>query len=178
MSEEGDSKSGGGNKGMMMIIMAMLGLIILALVGVAVFLFLNMDALFGGGEEGGDDAPQGIDFVQPGVAPPLSEQVLFDLSDYISTNLGDFHYIRVDNISLGINNIEPDEAIAFIRELASRERAIKDIIHRVLRNTTIEQLNAPEGADRLREDILDALQLAFESPMIVAVYLMVYTIPI
>ena len=176
MSEEG--KSGGGNKGMMLIIMAMLGLIIVALVGAAVFLFLNMDNIFGSGEGSAAEEPPADIFVQPGVAPPISEQVMFDLSDPIATNFGDWHFIRLENISLGINNNEPEDAIAFMRELANKERAVMDTIHRVLRRTTVEQLSAPEGEDRLREDILHALQTAFESPLIVAVYLVVYTVPL
>jgi len=176
MSEEG-SNSGGGNKGMMLIIMAMLGLIIVALVGAAVFLFLNMDNIFGGSEGAVEEPPSEL-FVHPDVAPPISKQMMFDLSDPIATNFGDWHFIRLENISLGINNNEPEDAIAFMRELANKERAVMDTIHRVLRRTTIEQLSAPEGEDRLREDILHALQTAFESPLIVAVYLVVYTVPL
>jgi flagellar basal body-associated protein FliL len=177
MSEEGAAKgSSGGNKGMMMIIMAMLGLIILALAGVAVFLFMTMNNL-GGGEEG-TTGNLGDTHVAVGVAPPISEQVMFDLSESISTNMGDRHFVRLDNISLGINNTEPEAALAFVRELATRERAIMDAIHRILRNTAVEDLSLPEGADLLRADILDALQVAFDSPMIVAIYLTVYTVPI
>jgi flagellar basal body-associated protein FliL len=159
---------------MMMIIMGMLGLIIVALVGVAVFLFLNMGNLAGGESGGGPET----DFVVQGAAPPISEQVMFDISDAIATNLGNYHFVRLENMALGINNTDPAAAVEFMRELTTKERAVMDAIHRILRNTSIEDLSRPEGADLLREDILDALQVAFESHMIVAVYLTIYTVPI
>jgi flagellar basal body-associated protein FliL len=174
MSEE--AKSGGGNKGMMMIIMAMLGLIIVALVGVGVFLITNLAAFTGG--DAPPDGSIGDGHVVPGAVPPISEQIMFNLSEAIATNLGTTHFVRLENMALGINNTDPAETTAFMLQLASSERAIMDTIHRILRNTNIEDLSRPEGADLLREDILEALQLQFNSPMIVAIYLTVYTVPI
>ncbi|MCL2236378.1 MAG: flagellar basal body-associated FliL family protein [Defluviitaleaceae bacterium] len=164
MAEE---TKGGNNKGMMLIIVAMLAIIILALAGVAVFLIMNM---------GSDDA-MGSGPVQNWEAdtPSVVDQRIFDLGDNITTNLlssgpGAPNRFVVVNVSLGINNLDEEEANEFWVTLSERQPVVRDAVTSILRRSTAEELERTDGADILREDILNALQSAFASPMIVEVY--------
>ncbi|MCL2854272.1 MAG: flagellar basal body-associated FliL family protein [Defluviitaleaceae bacterium] len=163
MSEE----SKGNNKGMMLIIVAMLAVIILALAGVAVFLIMNMG-------NDGDSASGNVSHVLTEV-PSALDQRIFDLGDSITTNLlatspgGPNNFVLV-NLSLGINNLDEEAADDFWILLAERQPVVRDAVTSILRRATAEELRRPDGADVLREDILTALQAAFASPMIVEVY--------
>ena len=99
----------------------------------------------------------------------------FTLSNAITTNLlqspgGRRHVVRVE-VGVGINNIDTDEADEFIQTLMEHEIVIVHTVTEILRRTTIEQLEAVGGSEALAEDILAALQDAFDSRMIVRVYL-------
>jgi len=170
MSEEA---KGGNNKGMMLIIVAMLAVIILALAGVAVFLIMNM---------GGDDEVAG-GLVQGWYSevPSALDQRIFDLGDSITTNLlssgpGSGNNFVVVNLSLGINNLDEDDADDFWVLLAERQPVVRDAVTSILRRATAEELRRPDGADIIREDILTALQSVFASHMIVEVYFNQFTV--
>ncbi|MCL2620109.1 MAG: flagellar basal body-associated FliL family protein [Defluviitaleaceae bacterium] len=170
MSEEA---KGGNNKGMMLIIVAMLAVIILALAGVAVFLIMNM---------GGDDEVAGGP-VQGWYSevPSALDQRIFDLGDSITTNLlssgpGSGNNFVVVNLSLGINNLDEDDADDFWVLLAERQPVVRDAVTSILRRATAEELRRPDGADIIREDILTALQSVFASHMIVEVYFNQFTV--
>ena len=167
--EEGKNNS---NKGMMFVIMGMLGLIIIALVGVSFFLISSMGGL-GGITTAEASEPE---------VPSVLEQRMFDLSTTITTNLHDSpnggqHLIRMERVSLGINNTDPAEATTFIESLSTREAAAVDSINTVLRRTTADELNMPGGDDMLRENLLQALQARFGSLMIVDVYFQMFVTP-
>lgn len=164
MSEEA---KGGSNKGMMLIIVAMLAIIILALAGVAVFLIMNM----GGDGEGFGGPVQNWQ----SDTPSALDQRIFDLGDAITTNLlssgpGSGNNFVVVNMSLGINNLDEDEADEFLILLSERQPVVRDAVTSILRRSTAEELRRPDGADIIREDILTALQSVFASTMIVEVY--------
>ncbi|MCL2752632.1 MAG: flagellar basal body-associated FliL family protein [Defluviitaleaceae bacterium] len=164
MAEEA---KGGNNKGMMMIIMAMLGLIIVALVGVSIFLITSL------GND--DDDVGGVGAFVPD--PPLTafDIVTLDIGRDVTTNLlpranGSRHFVVLRDLSLGINNLDEDEAIDFAAEIRAREAVVIDTINTILRRTTPEELEAEGGGVTLSENILQALQTAFGSHMIVDVY--------
>jgi flagellar basal body-associated protein FliL len=167
--EENNAGTGGGNKGMMLVIMGMLGLIIVALAAVSVILIINIGNLGGSGNgEGG--------YVPPPPALTAADQILFTVGTAITTNLaqspdGSQHIIRLE-VALGINNLEPEVATEFINEIITpREMVIQDHVNTILRRTTAADLQREGGMDILREDILASLQQAFGSPMIVNVFL-------
>ena len=154
------------NKGMMLIIIIMLGLIIAAIVVGAIVLLNFM---------GNDNGMQGQE-------PPawhvqeISEQDIryIELSSDITTNLlshdGARNVVRV-TVGIGINNTDEDEASDFIDMLLEREIVMVDIATNILRRTTQEQLAAVGGPENVAEEILMALQDAFASQLIVRVRL-------
>ena len=151
-------------KGMMLIIIIMLGVIIVAIVAGAVFL-LTSD--FGNGGE------MQIVIIEQ---PAISEQDIraVTLSSDITTNLlshdGARHVVRV-TVGVGINNTNESEADDFISMLLEREIVMKDIATNILRRTTREQLAVVGGTEAVADEILEALQDAFGSQLIVRVYL-------
>jgi len=152
------------NKGMMMIIIVLLGLIIVAIVVGAIFLlnFMNND---------NQAQMQPIWHVQE-----ISEQDIryIELSSDITTNLlnhdGGRNVVRV-TVGIGINNTDEDEASDFIDMLREREIVMIDIATNTLRRTTQEQLAVVGGPEAVAEEILLALQDAFASQLIVRVRL-------
>jgi len=155
------------NKGMMMIIIIMLGLIIAAIIAGAVFLLMS--------DFGNADGQQIV--VEIHHAPQeISEQDIrsFTLSNDITTNLfspdGGRHVVRV-TVGIGINNTDESEADDFIDMLLEREIVILDTVTNVLRRTTRQQLEVVGGSEAVADEILDALQVAFGSQLIVRVYL-------
>ncbi|MDR2167841.1 MAG: flagellar basal body-associated FliL family protein [Clostridiales bacterium] len=166
---EENTKGSGGNKGMMFIIMGMLGLIILALAGVAVFLIMNMGAFGGGGEGNGEIIDEGYE------APPgIIDQVLFELDGGVNANIftrpGGSRSLVHMTLAIGVNNLEPTEAAELVAALSARQPAIASIVGDILRLSTVDSLEAPGGHDALREDIVSALQMHFNTNLIVAVY--------
>lgn len=154
-----------GSKGMMMIVIIMLGVIIAALVAGFIFLFTQINA---------DQPEQVLVIVEP---PPLSEMDIraVQLSSPITTNLlqapgGARHVVRLE-VGLGINNINPDETDEFVEMLMEREIVIFDRITSILRRTTADEINRVGGNELLAEDILISLQDAFDTTMIVRVFL-------
>ena len=156
------------NKGMMIVIIIMLGIIIAAIVAGAVFLFT--------GDFMNQNQPQmqatGVWHTQE-----ISEADIrsFQLSSPITTNLlqspgGGRGVVRVE-VGVGINNIDTEAADEFIQTLMEREIVITHTATEILRRTTREQLEAVGGIEALADDILVALQDAFGSHLIVRVYL-------
>jgi len=160
-----EEAKGGNNKGMMMVIMVMLGLIIVALVGVSIFLISSL------GNDEGNNAGQGV-FEQ---APPPTVMDTIPLSiSNVTTNLlpranGNRHVVLLSTVALSINNLDEDEAADFVAAVSLREPAVIDAITTVLRRTTPEELEAVGGHEVLKENLLIALQTAFGSHMIVDV---------
>ncbi|MDR2183943.1 MAG: flagellar basal body-associated FliL family protein [Clostridiales bacterium] len=154
------------NKGMMIVIIVMLGLIIVALVVGAIL-------LLGQFNRGNQMQAEGL---TPGFVQEISEQDIrtITLSNDITTNLlshdGGRHVVRV-TVGVGINNTDTDEADDFIDMLLEREIVMKDIATNILRRTTRDQLAAVGGTEDVAEQILTALQDAFGSQLIVRVYL-------
>jgi len=164
MSEEA---KGGGNKGMMMIIMAMLGLIIVALVGVSIFLIMNL------GSDDDVDASQGI--FLPVEPPTWHDLVPLHIGQDITTNLlpranGNRHAVMLSNLALSINNLDEEEAEELMDGISQREAAVVSTINDILRRTTPEELEVTGGVEILRENILDALRREFTSNLIVEVH--------
>jgi len=154
------------NKGMMIIIIAMLGLIIVAIVVGAIFLLGAMN---------NNDQVQAGGPVTVHVQEITEQDIIaFTLSNDITTNLlsqdGSRHVVRV-TVGIGINNTDEAEAEEFIDMLMEREIAILDLVTNILRRTTRAQLEAVGGSEVVAEEILVALQDNFGSQLIVRVYL-------
>ena len=173
--DENAAKSGGNNKGMMLIIMAMLGLIIVALAGVGVFLIMNM------GSMGGDGETVIVSDFGPEPPPGPEEQIMFELGSAVTTNLfsrpGETRRVIRLDITLGINNLDEDEAVEFMTMLRAREMVVIDAIHSILRRTTGDDLAHPDGHELLRENIVDSLQTIFNTNMIVTAYMQINVMP-
>jgi len=169
---EENTKSGGGNKGMMLIIVGMLGLIIVALAGVAVFLIMNMPS----GEAGGEGYYHAGEPEEPEI-PYVEDQILFDMSGPITASLqapvAGRTSLAMVNMSIGINNLDPEEANELMQIIAEREMIVVSVVNAVLREYTAEMIDAPGGREMLNNDILEALQLMFRSTLIVAIYAVV-----
>jgi flagellar basal body-associated protein FliL len=153
------------NKGMMMIIIVMLGLIIAAITVGAILLLGMMN---------NDQAHAQEEY--PGYVQEISGQDIrtFTLSNDITTNLlspeGERHIVRV-TVGIGINDIDEDEASDFIDMMLEREIAILDLVTGILRSTTRDQLAAVGGSEAVSDRILVTLQDYFGSQLIVRVYL-------
>lgn len=166
LAEEAN-KGGGNNKGMMMIIMAMLALIIIALVGVSIFLITSLG-------NDGDGGEYGIFIPEP--PPTVLDQLMHDLSApaTVTTNLqpranGNRQMVMLSHISIAINNIDEEEALAFRVELAQREAAVIDRITTTLRRMTPEELEIVGGQEMLTGILIEVLQQEFGSHLIVDV---------
>ena len=155
------------NKGMMIIIIAMLGLIIAAIVVFAIIVLpglMNND-----GQAQAQEPPTWY-------TQQISEQdiIPFTLSRDITANLlsqgAERHIVRV-TVGIGINNIDEEMASDFIDMLMEREIVILDTVTNILRRTTRDQLEMVGGSEAVADDILIALQDAFGSQLIVRVYL-------
>lgn len=162
MSEEA---KGGGNKGMMMIIMAMLGLIIVALVGVSIFLITSL------GNDGNGDGDDGSFTLDQPVSP--FDIVILDVAPNITTNLlpradGRRAFVMLETVALGINNLDESEANDFMLGVSQRQPVVISTINDILRRWTPEPLETAGGVEVLRENILQALQDEF-GHMIVSV---------
>ena len=160
-----ENAKGGGNKGMMLIIVGMLALIIVALAGVAIMLIMSMGNDGNVGEE--------ISYVPETEMPGLEYQLIFNLSGSISTTLGSTNNMATTaDFGIGINNTEEnqEEALELYRVLQSSEVAINAIVADVVRQFSAEALEAEGGREALNADILTALQNSFTSNLIVAVY--------
>ena len=97
------------------------------------------------------------------------------LSSPIITNLlqapdGTQHIVRLE-AGLGINNTDPAAADEFIESLMQREIIILDRINNTLRRTTAEEISKPDGMELLAQEILTSLQDAFNTNLIVDVYI-------
>jgi len=152
-------------KGMMLVIIGMLGVIIAALVAGFIFLFTQMDS------EAGD-----VNIIRHDpIAVSEMDIMIVEMSNPVQTNLyispgGSRHVVRA-YFGIGINNTDPDAAQEFRREMMEREIAIMDRITNVLRRTTREELAHVDGSDLLAEQILLILQDLFDTRMIVRVYI-------
>jgi len=164
--EENNTKTGG-NKGMMYIIMGMLGLIILALAAASVFLIINMDSIFG-------NEPAYVP-VEEGAPPDVAYQEMFSLSSnvlaMIPSRPGGNRVTASLSVTLGIDFTEQEEGRRILDIIADREAVVVDTVHNLLRQTTAEEIEAPGGTERLREDILHALQILFNTNLIVSVFM-------
>jgi flagellar basal body-associated protein FliL len=172
---EDNTRNTGGNKGMMIIIMGMLGLIILALAGVGVFLIMGADGIFNRADNNNNALVQEYEPI-----PGLDDQLLFNMSSGISANVltrpgGPRNMVHMQ-MSIGINNLVENDATAIYESIGDREMAVISIVSDLLRQTTIYALDAPGGHDILREDIIAALQMHFNTNLIVAVYFQLITI--
>ena len=152
-------------KGMMLVIIGMLGVIIAALVAGFIFLFSQINS----------EPGEGTIIVHEPPAVTEMDILAVNLSDSVQTNLypsagGTRHVVRAD-IGIGINNTDPDEAEEFMREMMAREIAIMDRITNILRRTTREELSTADGTDLLADRILLTLQDLFDTRMIVRVYI-------
>lgn len=159
--EEGKSS----NKGMMMIIMVLLVVIIAALAAGFIFLFSQINA----------DAPEPIVIIQDPPPQTLLDITTVNLSNPINTNLyqspgGSRHFVRME-VSIGINNSDPEAAEEFIALMMAREAAIMDRINNILRRSTREELSTMDGQDLLAERIVLTLQDAFDTRLITAVFI-------
>jgi len=155
------------NKGMMIIIIAMLGLIIAAIVVFAIIVLpglMNND-----GQAQAQEPPTWY-------TQQISEQdiIPFTLSRDITANLlsqgAERHIVRV-TVGIGINNTDPDAAEDIIEMLQEREVVIEDAVNGILRRTTRDQLSMVGGMEILADEILITLQEMFGSQLIVRVYL-------
>lgn len=159
------------NKGMMVIIIVLLLVIVGAMVAGGIFLISNM----------GNDDPPAIEYQpEPTPPPPLGEADIrvFTLERYIITNLlrspgGPERIARLE-LGLGIDDTDPSAATDFMADLRDKEIVIRDIVTEILRRTTNEEASRIDASTLLRDDILIALQRAFGTNMIVAVYLVLY----
>jgi flagellar FliL protein len=97
------------------------------------------------------------------------------LSSPISTNLqvgsdGLDHYVKI-NLSVGVNNTDKKESPKMIETLTLNEMVTRDIILNILRSKTLDELFQPEGQEILKNSIKEALQMEYESNLIVQVYI-------
>jgi len=151
-------------KGMMLVIIGMLGVIIAALVAGFIFLFSQMDS----------DAGDATIVRQDPAAVSEMDILIVPLSNPVQTNLyvspgGSRHVVRA-YFGIGINNTDADAAQDFMREMMEREIAIMDRVTNILRRTTREELAHADGQDLIAEQILLILQDLFDTRMIVRVY--------
>jgi len=172
MAEEAKTveKGGGGqNKGMMLIIVAMLGLIIVALAGVAVFLIMNM-----GGDDGGDQAVSGqYDPNDPQEVNLVNQRLLvFDNAPFTTVNsiTGGSHMLSLQGFTLGLNNTDEEYAEELFASIIMFEPALVALIIGIMQQYSIEALEAPGGWEMLKRDILTLIQIEFETNAVVAVY--------
>ncbi|MDR1639574.1 MAG: flagellar basal body-associated FliL family protein [Clostridiales bacterium] len=98
-----------------------------------------------------------------------------NLSSPISTNLkvgtdGMDHYVKI-NLSIGVNKTDKKESPKMIEMLGANEMVTRDIVLNILRSKAIEDLDKPEGQELMKNAIREALQLEFESTLIVQVYI-------
>ena len=159
------------NKGMMIIIIVMLGLIIASIAAFTVLIFTGAFGTFLGNAAG----VQQVTVVEHS-PHAITEQDIryFELSSDITTNLlsheGGRHVVRV-TVGIGINNLDESEASDFYYMLREREIVILDIATNILRRTTRDDLAVVGGTEVVAEEILTALQDAFGSQLIVRVRL-------
>jgi len=171
MAEEAKNASAGGgqNKGMMLIIVAMLGLIIVALAGVAVFLIMNM----GGDSEEGAGAAAQYTPDEPAEIP-LYEQRMFVIEGNIFATLnnimGGRTMVGLSVFTFGINNIDEEYADELYMRIRMSEPALISLITGIMRHYTIDQLEAPGGWEMLKRDILSLMQTEFNTNAVVEVY--------
>jgi len=153
-------------KGMMLVIIGMLGVIIAALVAGFIFLFSQMD---------NDPSENGNVVRHDPVAVTELDILVVPLNESVQTNLyvspdGSRNIVRGD-FGIGINNTDAEAAQDFMREMMEREIAIMDRITNILRRTTREELAHADGTDMLAERVLITLQELFDTRMIVRVYI-------
>jgi len=80
---------------------------------------------------------------------------------------GTRNYLAMGTFSLEVNTKDDTEGL--MRLLESKRDVVRDIINTVLRNTTYEELSSPNGADRVKEQILNLVCEAFQTNRIVQV---------
>ena len=156
----------GNNKSMMIIILVVL-LVLIGIIVAGLFLIMsNINAA---------QVPQEPITILVPAAPSEADIRPFILDGNISTNLhtgsgGGNRFAVLTSPGIGINNLDPDAADEFIEMISEREIVVRDTITSILRRKTAEELNALGGDDILREEILVALQEAFQTQLIVRVY--------
>ncbi len=153
------------NKIMMIIIIALLVFLLVAIgvVTFTVFRFLSVN------KEAGD-----VQAKATAVKLTAKEIDLVPLSSPINANLltgsdNVEHVIRV-SITIGINNTEKKESPEIKALVEASQSIVNDLVLGVLKNKTYQELNRPNGRDVLKDEILQQLQIEFDSNLIVAVY--------
>ena len=160
------------NKGMMIVIIVMLGLIIATIAAFIILLFTGALGNVFGNIAGHQQVVMTVEH-RP---HEITEQDIryLELSSDITTNLlsvnGGRHVVRA-SVGIGINNLNEGEANDFYDILREREIVILDITTNILRRTTRDELARYGGKEIVEEEILTALQDAFGSHLIVRVRL-------
>jgi len=160
------------NKLMMIIIIVLLLVLVGAIVAGTLFITSRINNPVVEGDGGM------VIHAAPPTAPAQEDIRIFQLSDDIVTNLlqapgGRSHIVRLV-MGIGVDGTDAEAADAFFRILLEQEIVVQDIVTTLLRRTTIDEITRIDGTDILRDDILAALQSAFESNLIVAVYISVW----
>jgi len=149
------------NKGVMMIILILLIVLLLAIVGLFAFVFINKDKLFG--TSSAEATPP------PALSLSASDLSPIDL-DSRTTNLkiGDDgkSYIIQITVSVGIDMTQKKTSTDFYALASSRLDVFYDAIISVCNKTTAAEAQSDNGAETMKETMLNEFRDRFKSNLI------------
>jgi flagellar FliL protein len=165
--QEGGSKKGG--KTVLIIIGALLFLIIV-IGGVVAFMLLS-------GDDGAAQQPQGQNVQNPASKAPavrsddLTVGPMFPLEPFTVNLLSESgrRYLKAEvNLEMSTANLQA--------ELTSKMPVIRDTVITVLSSKTVEEISTARGKERLKEELIEQLNLRLQDGYINRIYFMMFIV--